>query len=150
MAAEALAMSDSHDETIVVGEWFRRLDEFTEGKFGFKPGCPAIYGDNQSVLDAINHDDGVNTIHAPPHVQLKLEAVRQDVFDGKISAGKVGTVVNMSDIGTKTLPKIANARCSGMILNDRDGYFPISFKQDRDLKQRTTGDKELMGVKENT
>ena len=129
MGAEALAMSDSHDETIYIAEWWKRLDEFTEKKFDLSPGIPALHGDNASVLNAVNHRDGVNTIHAPSHVALKLEAVRQAIFNGEVIARKVGTTTNMSDIGTKTLPGVTNARASSLIMNDKDGYFNMDFKK---------------------
>ena len=131
MGAEALGLSDSHDETIHVREWLKRVDDVTGGKFKLGPGTPALYGDNQSVLSAVNHQDGVNTIHAPPHVALKLEAVRQAILDGEITAGKVGTATNMSDIGTKTLPGTTNARASGLVLNDKDNYFDMKFKKEK-------------------
>jgi len=123
MSAEALACSDAHDKVIYLKEMLRRVDEINDGKFGLDPGIPVILGDNGSVISAVNHGDGVNTIHAPQHVRLKLEAVRQAIVDGELEVAKVGTKNNPADIGTKTLPANTNARASAMILNDLEVFF---------------------------
>jgi len=123
MAAEALACSDAQDKVIYLVEWLKRVDKINGGKFELDPGIPVILGDNGSVISAVNHDDGVNTIHAPQHVRLKLEAVRQAIIDGELVLAKVGTKNNPADLGTKTLPANTNARASSLILNDLEGYF---------------------------
>ena len=123
MGAEALAMSDAEDAIVYYEEMVRRINRVGEGRWGLEPGVPVIMGDNQSVIDAVVHKDRLWTIHAPQHVRLKLEAVRLKVLDGELEVAKVGTNMNPSDIGTKTLPSTTNRRLSGMIMNELDNYF---------------------------
>ena len=123
MGAEALGCSDAQDKLEYYAEMLRRIEKIGKGKWGLSPECPVIIGDNESVIRSVVHDDGLETIHAPPHVRLKMEAVRVAVMDGEVEVAKVGTKMNPSDIGTKTLSSIANARFSGLVLNDLEGHF---------------------------
>ena len=43
---------------------------------------------------------------------------------------KVGTNMNPSDIGTKTLPSLANKRMSGLMMNDVDEYFTQRYGEE--------------------
>lgn len=123
MGAEALACSEADDMLEYYGEMMRRIDNIGKKKWKLDPGVPVVIGDNQSVVDAVVHEDRLWTIHAPQHIRIKLEAVRLKVMDGELEVAKVGTNMNPSDIGTKTLPSVANKRMSGLMLNDVDEYF---------------------------
>ena len=68
----------------VYAEMLRRIEKRGEGKWGLDPGVPVIMGDNQSVIDAVVHNDRLWTIHAPAHIRIKLEAVRLKVLDGEL------------------------------------------------------------------
>jgi hypothetical protein len=107
----------------------RRIDKIVEN---LDPGIPVIIGDNQSVFDAVVHEDRLWTIHAPQHIRIKLEAVRLKVLDGELEVAKVGTNMNPSDniLGTKTLPSVANKRMSGLILNDVEEYSKDRRKEE--------------------
>ena len=130
MGAEALACSEADDMIEVYAEMLRRIEKRGEGKWGLDPGVPVIMGDNQSVIDAVVHNDRLWTIHAPAHIRIKLEAVRLKVLDGELEVVKVGTNMNPSDIGTKTLPSLANKRMSGLMMNDVDEYFTQRYGEE--------------------
>jgi len=123
MGAEANAMSRAQDKMLYYIALLEKLDKLMGGNSIFKPGVYAIYGDNESVIKAVENSDTIPTVHAPDHIKLKLEAIAEARFNGDASVGYVNTKFNPSDMGTKTLPGHTNAMCSALVMNDRHGVF---------------------------
>jgi hypothetical protein len=123
MAAEALPMSECQDMGEWITEWLRRVNKINDGRNNLSPGKVALFGDNNSVILALNREHGIDTLVGPPHVQLKLEAVRRAIVDGEVTVAKIWTGVNPADLGTKTLPGPTNAQASALMMNDMDNYF---------------------------
>ena len=123
MGAEANAMSRAQDKMIYYIALLERLDNILGGNSIFKPGKYAIYGDNESVIKAVENSDTIPTVHAPDHIKLKLAAVAEARFNGDATIGYVNTKYNPSDMGTKTLPGHTNAQCSALVMNDKHDVF---------------------------
>ena len=75
------------------------------------------------MIKAVKNGDTIPTVHAPEHIQLKLMAVAEAVFNGDANIEYVNTHFNPSDMGTKTLAGPANAQCSALIMNDQHEAF---------------------------
>ena len=87
MGAEANAMSRAQDKMIYYIALLERLDNILGGNSIFKPGKYAIYGDNESVIKAVENSDTIPTVHAPDHIKLKLAAVAEARFNGDATIG---------------------------------------------------------------
>lgn len=109
--------------------FLEKLDKLMGGNSIFAPGVYSIYGDNESVIKAVENSDTIPTVHAPDHIKLKLEAIAEARFNGDAVVGYVNTKFNPSDMGTKTLPGHTNAMCSAMVMNDRHGVFERRKKE---------------------
>jgi hypothetical protein len=123
MGSEATAMAEGRDFTSWIIALLQVVDNGLGGNSVFSPTKPVIFGDNQSVIDAVTVDEGYATVHAPPHIKLKLADMANTWRNGETDVGKVWSPHNCSDLGTKGLPGITNARHSRSVQNDLHGAF---------------------------
>ena len=80
---------------------------------------------DKSVLDAVVNKENTRetVIRAPGNIRLALEAVADAILKGEILVGKVGTGINMADLGTKSLSGTKGALFGSLVLNDLHGVY---------------------------
>ena len=78
---------------------------------------PPTFCDNKSLVECIiNHKD-TPIPHTQPHIRLHAQRLHDYHRNGDTALSHIYSALNTSDIGTKTLPKIANAIHTASLLN---------------------------------